>query len=143
MSEETANASKIRRTVTLNSEDMSVRIAEHTGTKTGGDYLEVRAEEYEIDGLPAGITDTCTLHGLAQKLSDHTAGKSDDKGYSVDQRFDLIGELFGQLVEGDWTKKSGGGGTKLNQKQIASKMEELGLTPEQYEPAKKMGLVQG
>ena len=133
--------SKIRRNIDLNRETMTVRIAEHTGTQTDGDYEEIWAEEFTIDGLPDAMVAHATLHGLAQKLTDCTAGMADAKGHTTEERRSKITELAAQIKAGDWNKRSEGAGTKMSQTQIKSKMSELGLSDEQYALAVKMGLI--
>ena len=136
-----SNAAKIRRNISMNHDEMTVRIAEHTGTHAGGDYEEIHATIYKLDELPHSIRQMCECHGLAQKLSDCTAGMRDEKGHTTVERFGKVDELFAQMVAGDWKKKSEGAGSKLSQTVIKTKMAELGLSDEQYDLAVKMGLI--
>jgi hypothetical protein len=115
---------KIRRNISLNRE-------------------AIWSEEFSLEQLPEGMQAQCQLHGLAQKLTDCTAGMSEAKGHTTEERRGKITELYAQIGAGDWNKRSEGAGTKLSQTQIKSKMEELGLSDEQYELAKKMGLIKG
>jgi hypothetical protein len=142
MSEETKD-SKVRRS--LDFEGETLVIMEHYGTVTEDNIDPIRTERYDLSELPENIyvPSEAGRHGIKQKLSDSTASMSDKKGHSTDDRFDTIDSLWAQLVNGEWTQRREGAGTKLSQNQIASKMAELGLTEEQFELAKKMGLIKG
>jgi hypothetical protein len=140
----TSNADpKIRRKLSFDGETLT--IMEHTGTETEGNVEPIHTERYELSELPENIyvSSEAGRHGIKQKLSDHTANMSEKKGYTTTDRFDAIGELWEQLKNGEWTQRKEGAGTKLSQNQIASKMAELGLSPKQFELAKKMGLIKG
>ena len=135
------NILKIRRTIDVQS--TGITITEHTGTHTTDDYVALCSEVYTVDNFTDAMKERCMMHGLAQKLSDCTAGKSDAKGHTTESRFADIDELFNQLDgdDGTWTKAKTGGAGKLSQSVIKTKMDALGLSDEQYELAAKMGLI--
>jgi len=137
------DSAKIRRNISLDLDTMIVRIAEHTGTMKDENYSEIHAVEYDCTLLNETISKHAMLHGVAQKLADSTASMSDAKGFTTTERFDVINDLFDRISgeAGEWNKRSEGGGTKLSQKAIANKMNELGLSPEQFEMAKQLGLI--
>ncbi len=124
---------KTRRALELNTSTMTVTLVEHTGTLTDGDFELVAKETYAIEDLPEELVKYCTLHGLAQKLTDHTAGKTDAAGYTSDSRFDLINELFDQLKEGNWKKPSTGGTSKVAPNAVIAKAIAAGMAEDQVE----------
>ena len=141
MTETNETPNKIRRNLSFNVEAMTVRVAEHTGTHTTEDYDELWFEEYNVGEWPEAMRKRSELHGAIQKLTDCTAGMSDAKGHTTEERREKINELAGQIENGDWNKRSEGAGSKLSQTQIKSKMGELGLSDDQYALAVKMGLI--
>lgn len=132
---------KTRRQVSCDLEKMEVTITEHTGTHSDGDFIALHTERYGIDNLNQETLNRATLHGLAQKLGDSTAGQSNEKGHTTESRFKVLDDMFAQLETVGWNKARSSAGVKLSQTQIASKMNELGLSAEQFELAKKMGLI--
>lgn len=131
------------RHIELNTTEQTVTLTEYAGKWMGEDMDVQREEVYAITDLPEHIQNHCALHGLAQKLSDQTSAMSDAKGFTVTERFDTIDALFDQLKDGNWKRPSTGGAGKLSQTAIKNKMDSLGLTAEQYEMAKQLGLIKG
>ena len=92
--------------------------------------LEDFLERSEIDR-------NLTLHGAKQKTNDNTAGLTDAKGYSDNDRIAAIQEVVDHLagddkVAGSWNKtKEGSKGKSLSLTNAISKMKELGKSDEE------------
>lgn len=144
MSENTDNTRKIRRSVTLNLESLTVTIAEHYGTVTEGDYEEISSQTFDANDLPESIKDYAMLHGLNQKLVDNLAGKTNEKGHTTETRFAETTELWNQLVAGDWNAKRAASENGELKKAIQNvKAKAATLSPEEHALAVKLGLIKG
>ena len=84
-----------------------------------------------------------TLHGAKQKTNDNTAGLTDAKGYSDNDRIAAIQEVVDHLagddkVAGSWNKtKEGSKGKSLSLTNAISKMKELGKSTEEIRESLK------
>ena len=95
-----------------------------------GITLEDFLERSEIDR-------NFTLHGAKQKTNDNTAGMTDAKGYSNNDRIAAIQEVVDHLAGDDkvapsWNKtKEGSKGKSLSLTNAIAKMKELGKSTEE------------
>jgi hypothetical protein len=74
------------------------------------------------------------LHGFAQKMIDATAGKTDAKGWSEEDRLGAMNGVCEMLNSGVWSKKKESKHVKIDK----SKLETL--TPEQRKLLEGLGL---
>jgi len=125
------------RRIEKNAAEKSIRVIEYTG-EWSGEHSVIREETYFLLDLDAEQQLNCMLHGLNQKLGDSTASMGESKGFSTDERFDTINELWLQLtgdeekgVKGSWNKPTSGGSAKISPSKLQAKAKELGISEEQ------------
>lgn len=131
------------RKVVLNTEENVVEITEYDGSWNGEDFSLIKSERYDMNKVIEKNVTHAALHGMAQKLCDSTASMSDKKGYSVEERFTTMGNLFERLMDGPWNKKAEGSGPKISLSAVERKAKELGLEDEALELLKQLGLFKG
>jgi len=125
------------RRIELNQTEKTVRIIEHTGKWTDEDRSITGEATYHLEELPENIVNHCALHGLSQKLADSTASMSENKGFTREERYDVIEDLYKQLHDGNWTKPSTGGANKITLSKVEKAAMEAGMTMEQVALLKK------
>lgn len=119
------------RKITLNLNEMEVEITEYTGAWGGDDFEIQKSVVYAYNDLPESIQAHCGLHGLSQKLTDQTSAMSPAKGFTTNERFGVMDDLFDQLLSGNWKKPSTGTSGKIAPSKVAKAAEEMGMTVEQ------------
>lgn len=112
---------KIRRSVRTNPKAGTVTIVEHYGTVTEGNVDHIREGTYNIVNFNDAVMAETLVHGLKQKLIDCTASMSVDKGFTSDQRFETINDLFDQMdgEKGTFNKAAKGGKSVQNKEDLA------------------------
>ena len=112
---------KVRRSITVNPEGTEIAIVEHYGTQTEGDVEIIRSETYDLTSLNKQVMLDIHRHGIKQKLGDCTASMGSDKGFTTDQRFETINDLFDQMdgEKGQFNKASKGGKSAANKADLA------------------------
>ena len=68
------------------------------------EFATGEVEEVSPSDLPAEIQKQLILHGLSQKLGDSYSGEDADKCHAI------FSGVLKNLVEGNWSARSGGGG---------------------------------